>query len=237
VNNGTTGSFAFISTDPNPDTLFIDTEVGNFYLQTGVAAIDSSLNRADDRTFLANVVKAQLGIPPSAVVSPDRDVFGQLRADDEDTDPLGGGSQVFKDRGSVERVDFDAPLAALVIPADGDSLDQAPNPTVVHRVDDPLFDKLHSAVVRRPGVPRPIEGTGVDAATVTPTTVSITRDGVLLVESTQVTTDDPQNPDDDFDPRGSDYLLAMTHEPGPPTDAGFGHLGNQPHLCDHAQQP
>ncbi len=109
TNDPTTGSFAFVSNDPDPDNLFLDAARGNFYLRSGVAAIDSSLNRADDRAVLANVVKAPLGIPPSAVVSPERDVFGQLRADDEDTDPLGGGSLVFKDRGSVERVDFDAP--------------------------------------------------------------------------------------------------------------------------------
>ena len=129
-------------------------------------AIDSSLNRADDRTFLANVVKAPLGIPPSAIVAPERDVFGQLRADDEDTDPLGGGSLVFKDRGAVERVDFDAPFATLLNPADGDSLDRSP---VVDRRPPrrrALFSEFTLQLFDGPGVPRPIEGTGVDAATV-----------------------------------------------------------------------
>ena len=142
TNDGATGSFAFTSTDPDPDTLFVNSSLRNFYLVGGVPAIDSSLNRADDRTFLAGVVKAPLGIPPSAIVAPERDVFGQVRADDENTDPLGGGSLVFKDRGAVERIDLDAPFAALVDPADGDSLDQSPVSTVVYRVDDNLFSEF-----------------------------------------------------------------------------------------------
>ena len=207
TNDGATGSFAFTSTDPDPDTLFVNASLRNFYLVSGVPAIDSSLNRADDRTFLANVVKAPLGIPPSAIVAPERDVFGQVRADDEDTDPLGGGSLVFKDRGAVERVDLDAPFAALVNPADGDSQDRSPVSTVVYRVDEALFSEFTLQLFDGPGVPLPIEGTGVDAATVTPLTVSMTQDGVLLVETTQVRADDPLNPADDFEPRASDFAL------------------------------
>ena len=42
-------------------------------------------------------VKAELGIPQSPILAPDRDLFGQLRVDDPNEDPLGGGAAIFKD--------------------------------------------------------------------------------------------------------------------------------------------
>ncbi|MCY2991686.1 MAG: right-handed parallel beta-helix repeat-containing protein, partial [Planctomycetota bacterium] len=205
TNNGTTGSFAFVSASTNPQTLFVDPTVGNFYLQPGVNAIDSSLHRLEDRGVFVQSVKSPLGIPASAIVAPDRDVYGQLRDDDPNTDPLGGGSKVFKDRGAVERIDVDAPSAKLSDPVDGDSWDVAATATVVQRIDNRQFDQFTVQLIDGPGDPRPVEGTGVDPATVTPAGVSITQDGLLLYESTQVKPDNPADPSDDLDPRSYDY--------------------------------
>ncbi len=97
---------------------FVAAGFANFYLSEGSAAIDSALNTLQDRTEY-NVVTSPLGIPVSPIVAPDRDIYGQLRGDDpKQASTPGLGSNIVKDRGAVDRVDFAAPYRSLVIPAD-----------------------------------------------------------------------------------------------------------------------
>ena len=63
--------------------------MGNFYLDNGSKAIDSSLNSLADRPSIA-AVKSELGIPQSPILAPDRDCYGQLRIDDLLQDPPPG---------------------------------------------------------------------------------------------------------------------------------------------------
>lgn len=92
-----------INLNPN-EALFVDGPSGNFSLASGSRAIDASLNSLQDRVSMTTVTQ-QLGIAQSPILAPDRDLFGQLRIDDPTVAPFPGlGSNVFKDRGAIERV-------------------------------------------------------------------------------------------------------------------------------------
>ncbi|MFM7077445.1 MAG: hypothetical protein ACKO3G_15480, partial [Planctomycetaceae bacterium] len=98
---------------------FVNAAGGNFYLVSGSEAIDSSINSLQDRAEYT-VVKTPLGIQPSPIVAPDRDLYGQLRGDDPwQASAAGLGSNVFKDRGAIDRVDFAQPRIAIIDPVDG----------------------------------------------------------------------------------------------------------------------
>ena len=113
------------------DLLFVDPLAGNFYLTAGSRAIDSSLNRLEDRPGIT-LVSDRLGLDPSDIFAPERDVFGQLRVDDPlQAPPPGLGFRVFTDRGAVERADFVGPTAELIVPLDNGPVDLDPDATEV----------------------------------------------------------------------------------------------------------
>jgi hypothetical protein len=103
------------------DPLFVDTTKRNFYLKQNSLAIDSSVNSLQERAAM-QAVEAPLGIAPSQIQAPDFDLLGQLRIDDPTVaSPAGLGSNVFKDRGAIERADVLGPSAALRNPIDNDA--------------------------------------------------------------------------------------------------------------------
>ncbi len=167
------------------DPLFVNRAIGNYYLETGSTAIDSSKNTEQDRLNFLNF-KTEIGIPASPINAPDRDVYGQLRID-SNTSPGGGGSQIFKDRGAVDRADKDAPYAVLLNPIDNGLGDTDPADTVVH-LADPLLEDFTILLGDGPNPNAPFEGTGVDGLTVIdpndPTVsqraVMVFQNGVLL---------------------------------------------------------
>lgn len=179
--NGPTGFDPLVAAAGSP--LFV---AGTYYLAAGSRAIDSSLNSQQDRFDYVNF-KDALAIPPSPIMAPDRDVYGQLRVD-SDQSPGGGGSSVFKDRGAVDRADFDAPFAVLLDPVDnavgGTDLD--PNPTVV-LLTDPISEGFSVLLADGRGPNSPFEGTGVNPATVTADTVTVRRNHGELVEGIDYT--------------------------------------------------
>ena len=125
------GDFALVLGPSEP--LFVDAFSGNFYLDSGSRAIDSSVDSLEDRPELVTI-RTPLGIPLSPILTPNRDVTGQLRVDDPDVDsPSGVGGDVFKDRGAVERADFVGLSAVLLNPNDNDidGLDVNPSENVV----------------------------------------------------------------------------------------------------------
>ncbi|REK17934.1 MAG: hypothetical protein DWQ37_05280 [Planctomycetota bacterium] len=131
VTIGSAGSNAIVL-QPN-DPLFVDAENDNFYLESNSRAIDSSINSLQDRLPMT-VVTGPIGIPESPIQAPLRDQLGQFRVDDPSVDsPPGLGSDVFKDRGAIERADFVGPTVALVNPVDNDSggLDRNPQASQV----------------------------------------------------------------------------------------------------------
>ena len=104
---------------------FVDASTENFYLTELTPAIDSAIDVLQDRNDFV-VVKNAVGLPPSPIIAPSRDLYGQLRADDPAIagSVPGIGLNVFKDRGAVDRVDFTQPTIALAVPLDNSPLDQ-----------------------------------------------------------------------------------------------------------------
>lgn len=140
--NGTLGS--------NPielnaaEALFVDAAIGNFYLADRSEAIDSSLNSLADRPAFVNV-KDAIGMPNSDIFAPNYDAFGQLRVDDPtQTPPPGLGSNIFKDRGAIERADFVGPTAIITLPDDNDAngVDLNNNLTEVYISNPELFTTM-----------------------------------------------------------------------------------------------
>lgn len=139
TSNGVAGNNAIVLRPSEP--LFVAAPANNFYPARGSDTIDSSLNKSEERTIL-QAVKEPLGLPPSDIFAPDRDLFGQLRLDDPSQEPPPGlGSNIFKDRGAVERADFIGPVAVITVPGDNDGLglDLNPERTRIHiQTNDPL---------------------------------------------------------------------------------------------------
>ncbi|WP_198000954.1 Calx-beta domain-containing protein [Gimesia fumaroli] len=139
---GTLGTNAIQLTDADP--LFVNPEQGNFYLADNSKAIDSSLNSLSDRPEFVDV-KDPVGMPNSDIFSPDYDAFGQLRIDDPtQTPPPGLGSNIFKDRGAIERADFVGPTARITLPEDNDAndVDLDDDLTEVYIADPELFTTM-----------------------------------------------------------------------------------------------
>ncbi len=157
---------------------FVNAAGGNFYLVQGTAAVDSAMDALPDRSEFVDVTSA-IGIPPSPILAPATDVFGQLRGDDPtQASQPGLGASAFKDRGAVERIDVNRPFATLVVPEDQSVADL-----------DPAYDAvllLNSTITgfRRFEVQLADMGVGIDAATVVSEAFTVTRNGVVLAAGT-----------------------------------------------------
>ncbi|RMF88512.1 MAG: right-handed parallel beta-helix repeat-containing protein, partial [Planctomycetota bacterium] len=172
---------AIILSDTDP--LFVNAGTGNYYLAAGSRAIDSSIDSLEDRPALVEV-KSPMGIAPSPIEAPAQDLLGQLRVDDPTVStPPGQGEVVFKDRGAIDRADFNGPIAVLVDPRDNDALGQDRDPRntyveltnqVLSHFSIQLFDGAE------PNDPR--EGSGADDNTVRGNRVSVFRDGEPLLQ-------------------------------------------------------
>lgn len=118
--------------------LFENAPNRNFYPAVNSPIIDSAIDTLQDRDIFLNDVKQPMGLGASPILSPTRDLLGQLRIDDPNYDsPLAQGADVFKDRGALDRADFVDPRAVLVLPQDNDALgvDADPSETYVRLLD------------------------------------------------------------------------------------------------------
>ena len=165
-----------LSTNP-----FVNATKNNFYLVQGSRAIDSAMNSLGDRNEFV-VVNSPLGIPQSPILAPQRDLYGQLRADDPAEVGLPGlGSNVYLDRGAIDRVDLAQPTISLAAP-----LDQSESTPVDH---DPASNAVTLTQADAQGVTRFVlqlndNGVGIDKSTVTSAAFTLRRDGILLVAGT-----------------------------------------------------
>ena len=184
LNNGVIGDNPIppIGVPPLPANfpLFVDEANGNFYLFAGSQAIDSSLNTLQEDPSLT-VVKSPLGIPTAPIFAPNLDRFGQLRIDDPAAQPPPGlGSNIFKDRGAIERTDFARPVGRITDPLDNDPANRdrspAPNDVLIRNETLTIFVlKLLDA------------GIGIDDLSVTAGKFILSQDGVPLVLGTDYT--------------------------------------------------
>lgn len=104
----------------NPDwtlrDVFVDVGANNLYPTAGSPLIDSSLDSLPDRPEIVTI-RDPLGLAQSPVLAPDLDAFGQTRGDDDSpgTGPGAPGANVRKDRGAIDRVDFDDPNGTVLV--------------------------------------------------------------------------------------------------------------------------
>ncbi len=174
-NNGTAGILGSFPLAIGPaEPLYVNPTAGNFYLQPLSQAIDSSLEALAERLSLSQIRNA-IGLPPSPMLAPDRDIFGQRRVDDPSVStPAGLGSNVFKDRGATDRADFAALQAILLQPQDNDSSNVDVDRTISYvRLTSGTLD--YFSILLSDG-----EGIGPDASTVTENSVLVTENGRLL---------------------------------------------------------
>jgi len=168
---GTTASY-FETVAPPTAPLFVNPSRENFYPRQGSAVIDSSIDALEERQAYYNAVLEPVGIPVSPIKAPELDLYGQLRQDDPRVAPPPGlGTNVFKDRGAIDRVDFVGPSAALIVPADNDPNDRNP---VRHEVVL-AGQRLTEFVIGLED-----SGVGIDDRSVLKQTVRLLQDGVPL---------------------------------------------------------
>ena len=160
---------------------FVNADKNNFYLVSGAAAIDSAINSLQDRTEYT-AVNGPVGIAPSPVIAPELDLYGQLRGDDPSQGSAPGlGSNVFKDRGAVDRVDFTQPTLVITEPLDQNAaapVDQDPDPNAVR------LERADALGVTQFVLQLNDLGVGIDKTTVVVGAFAMTRDGVPLVAGT-----------------------------------------------------
>ncbi|MEX2142880.1 MAG: NF038122 family metalloprotease [Pirellulales bacterium] len=174
------------------EELFVDPEDRNFYPIAGSRLIDSSIDTLQERPELANVMTA-IGYATSPLLAPERDQLGQLRVNDPAVpSPPGQGSNVFKDRGAVERADFSGPTASLLDPVTGNLLDASITTLPVLQTAPVLEFAVQLIDGVEPADPQ--FGSGIDDTTVINdralvdgiempiSRVTLLRDGVTLIE-------------------------------------------------------
>jgi hypothetical protein len=170
---------------PLRDPLFRNPLGGNFYLDAGSRAIDSSVDSLLDRPLMVSI-KAPLGLGESPILTPDRDARGQVRADDPAVQtPQGFGLNPFKDRGALDRVDKTGPSAGLVNPQDNDSfgVDRDSGANSVSLDNTVLVRNFTVALFDRTDPNGEPDGSDIDDFTVDTNQVIVTR-------RTSVTTED-----------------------------------------------
>ena len=175
----------FDHVDAPTDPLFVNAANHNFNLlernSAGVVnfAIDSAEQVLADRTAMIKVDSA-VGISQSPIIAPSTDETGKLRIADHNVPPNNGtGSNVFIDRGALDRSDFTGPTAALTNPVDNSSLDQDPTLNSVLYGGTAL---ANFQIQLSDGT-----GSGVDPSTVSAASFALTCDGVPLLLGTDYT--------------------------------------------------
>lgn len=186
------GSSDFNLNLPGSQVLLVNPTSDNFSPVPGSIAIDSSVNSLAERDAFASLKQA-LGLPVNPLLAPTRDLTGQLRVDDPDVSFSGLGSNVFKDRGAVERADFVGPVAVIINPFDNDSegTDRDPNVSFV-QLDSGIISEFRIQLRDSGDASDPFQGSGIDDGSVVgPRVVGVRdvgsvltlfEDGRLLVE-------------------------------------------------------
>ncbi len=168
--------------------LFQDPAGGVYIPASGSAVIDSSFASLGDRSTFVNTVKQPVGIASSPIIAPVFDAYGIPRFDDPTVKTPGGvGSNVFIDRGAIDRADFVRPLASLVSPLD---FIAGTGVTIVGGDADPSesFVRLISGSLEFFEVQLfDLSGSGPDPRTITEDSVILTENGIGLTPGVDYT--------------------------------------------------
>ncbi|TWT83913.1 Dockerin type I repeat protein [Planctomycetes bacterium CA13] len=173
-----------------PTTPLFENPASNVYIPaSGSQVIDSSFSSLSDRSSFVNTVKEPVGIAPSPIIAPSFDAYGIPRFDDPDvTTPSGVGSNVFIDRGAIDRADFVRPVAELVSPLDFVSDDAVIPPGEVDISAERSYVRLTSGNYEFFEIQLfDPNGSGPDPATITQDNVILTENGVQLVPGVDYT--------------------------------------------------
>ncbi|TWT73865.1 tandem-95 repeat protein [Allorhodopirellula solitaria] len=195
ANNGTNSTLPIanssieLGTNVDLADIFQDASRSIYIPAAGSSLIDNSIDSLDDRSDFANTVKGPVGLPPSPILAPSVDIYGQRRVDGIAGTPGGGtGSNVFIDRGAVDRADVRRPNAVLNNPFDAPNLDAAGSPTDPNTVGDTDPEQSFVRLVNSDQFVNFFEiqlideaGTGLDASTITADTVLLTENGRQLL--------------------------------------------------------
>ncbi|MEO1524863.1 MAG: tandem-95 repeat protein [Planctomycetota bacterium] len=163
---------------PTGVPLFQDPARGIYIPAEDSAVIDSSFASLPDRIEFLQTVKEPVGISASPIIAPEFDAYGQRRVDDPDvTNPGGVGSNVFIDRGAIDRADEVRPTAVLTVPQDAIGVqvvggDQDPDASFVRLTEGTV--SFFEIQLLDPS------GTGIDASTVNVNSVIVTENGNRL---------------------------------------------------------
>ena len=171
--------FQILLTGTEP--LFVNAQNGDFYPAPGSKVIDSAVDSVEERAAFRSI-KTAAGVSLSPILSPERDQSGQLRKDDPSVfTPSGAGANVFKDRGSLDRADFNGPSASLVNPLDNDVAqnDQDSAVTVV-QLTNGVYSHFSIQLVDGFEASDPFPGVGLDDNTVDGRFVTVDEDDSIL---------------------------------------------------------
>ena len=164
---GSNGNDDFNITLTNAEIALQYPEANNFQPAEGSRLIDSSVNSVVERSAIVGL-KNSVGLPPSNILAPTKDVDGVLRADNPNYAPPGGiGGQVFKDRGSTELADFNGPVAIAETARDNDAagLDTDPSISFIN-LDAGVYREFRIQLRDNGDSSDPFTGIGVDDNTV-----------------------------------------------------------------------
>jgi hypothetical protein len=186
--NGTNSTLAIASSSiviPNGTPLFEDPSRSLYIPVENSPVIDSSFASLPDRNSFFNTVKNPVGISASPIIAPAFDAYGQPRVDGQSSGSGGAGSNVFIDRGALDRADDRRPVALLINPFDADGVEAAAQNVTMGDTDP------GSSFVRLTNPQQTVEffeiqlvdpsGTGPDPATITVDSVLLTENGRRLL--------------------------------------------------------
>ncbi|MCR9295349.1 MAG: Ig-like domain-containing protein [bacterium] len=176
----------------NTQRVFVNAQASQFLPAAGSRIIDSSIDSLEEREAF-RTIKEAMGIAVSPVLAPQRDATGQLRIDDPSVAPPNGqGSDVFKDRGALDRADFVGPSAEAVRPLDNDSKGVDRDNTVsVIELNGGVYPEFRIQLVDGFEPSDPFPGIGIDDTTVIGPAVAGRKPGaaVTLFENGRLLTE------------------------------------------------
>ena len=190
INGGDDDFNVIVGLDQN---LLVNPDGNNFLPTADSVVIDSSIDTVTARP-VETTIRTAVGISPSNIAAPRRDVNGVLRVDNPDVAPPPGlGGNVFIDRGSNERADFVGPIANILTPLDNDAEGIDIDPAVSFlEIPGQNFEAFRVQLRDVGDSSDPFRGLGVDDSTVVVSAIPGVRNAganVTLFENERLLTE------------------------------------------------